>query len=403
MSYFNMIQCLESAGIGLIYGLRFYSIGSLDEMDMIRYLRTHALMYEYYRQAQEIVPPAISKVLHRLFTSEAYQIVNSSTVQILENVAIEADIQKGRKYFEGSVKFMKTLNEVLDMLIDEVGLLAKDKLHESFIKQMWGVSTLCLVIIICPLLAILSKNAIASIQVFALSVEKKSSDMKKQKKKQEKLVMKMLPKVIVDQVMKGDGKTVAETFDSATLYFSSVTGFVNVSKKCSALQVVKFLNKLYTTMDKRMDSHDVYKVETIQDQYLVVSGVPKKNGDAHAAEICNMALDLKAACGAVVRPDIAPRTITIRAGVHTGKIVAGVVGNKMPRYCLFGDTINTTSRMQSSGEDDKIQISKTTWLLLSMKGGFVTEERGLIEVKGKGEMQTYWLIDADRKTKPGGK
>lgn len=213
----------------------------------------------------------------------------------------------------------------------------------------------------------------------------------------------MLPKVIVDQVMKGDGKTVAETFDSATLYFSSVTGFVNVSKKCSALQVVKFLNKLYTTMDKRMDSHDVYKVETIQDQYLVVSGVPKKNGDAHAAEICNMALDLKAACGAVVRPDIAPRTITIRAGVHTGKIVAGVVGNKMPRYCLFGDTINTTSRMQSSGEDDKIQISKTTWLLLSMKGGFVTEERGLIEVKGKGEMQTYWLIDADRKTKPGGK
>ena len=146
-------------------------------------------------------------------------------------------------------------------------------------------------------------------KVFALSVEKKSSDMKKQKKKQEKLVMKMLPKVIVDQVMKGDGKTVAETFDSATLYFSSVTGFVNVSKKCryfmlilkstktswyyvdsisiksvffwkSALQVVKFLNKLYTTMDKRMDSHDVYKVETIQDQYLVVSGVPKKNGDA---------------------------------------------------------------------------------------------------------------------------
>ena len=117
---------------------------------MISYLRTHALMYEYYRQAQEIVPPVVSKVLHRLFTSEAYQIVNSrynmtsyyifscqrlthanqtnnelcsyfSTVQILENVAIEADIQKGRKYFEGSVKFMKTLNEVLDMLIDEVG------------------------------------------------------------------------------------------------------------------------------------------------------------------------------------------------------------------------------------------------------------------------------------------
>ena len=77
MAYFNMIQCLESAGIGLVYGLRFYSVGSLGENDLMRYLETHALMYEYYRQAQEIVPDAISKVLHRLFTSEAYQIVNT--------------------------------------------------------------------------------------------------------------------------------------------------------------------------------------------------------------------------------------------------------------------------------------------------------------------------------------
>ena len=77
MAYFNMIQCLESAGIGLVYGLRFYSVGSLGENDLMRYLETHALMYEYYRQAQEIVPDAISKVLNRLFTSEAFQIVNT--------------------------------------------------------------------------------------------------------------------------------------------------------------------------------------------------------------------------------------------------------------------------------------------------------------------------------------
>jgi class 3 adenylate cyclase len=220
--------------------------------------------------------------------------------------------------------------------------------------------------------------------------------MRKQKKKQEKLIMKMLPKAIIEKVMAGGAVTVAETFDNATLYFSSVDGFIEVSRHCGALQLVKFLNKLYNTMDKRMDKHDVYKVETISDQYLVVSGVPKKNGDKHAAAICNMALDLKAACGSIVRPDIAPRTITIRAGVHTGKIVAGVVGSKMPRYCLFGDTINTTSRMQSSGEADKIQVSKTTWMMLSMQGGFIMEERGQIEVKGKGLMETYWLLDAKR-------
>ena len=153
MAYFNMIQCLESAGIGLVYGLRFYSVGSLGENDLVSYLGTHALMYEYYRQAQEIVPNAISKVLHRLFTSEAFQIVNTryseqflikiskkfnylllslscinklshfhfhSTTQILENVAIDSDLAKGRRYFEGSVKFMRTLQEVLDMFIDSV-------------------------------------------------------------------------------------------------------------------------------------------------------------------------------------------------------------------------------------------------------------------------------------------
>ena len=88
MAYFNMIQCLESAGIGLVYGLRYYSIGSLGENDLVSYLGTHALMYEYYRQAQEIVPGDIGKVLHRLFTSEAYQIVNSRYISICLRILI---------------------------------------------------------------------------------------------------------------------------------------------------------------------------------------------------------------------------------------------------------------------------------------------------------------------------
>merc|ERR1711899_484218 len=115
-----MIQCLESAGIGLIYGLRFYSVGQLGETDLVRYLRTHALMYEYYRQALEISPPHIGEDLRRLFSSKAFQIVNASTIQILENIEVKADDEKGREYFQGSVTFMKTLNEVLDKLIVSV-------------------------------------------------------------------------------------------------------------------------------------------------------------------------------------------------------------------------------------------------------------------------------------------
>ena len=115
--------------------------------------------------------------------------------------------------------------------------------------------------------------------MFALGLEKKSHAMKKQKKKQEKLVLRMLPKDVVDKL--NSGIDIAETFDSATLFFSSVYGFANVTKFCTAMDVVNFLNELYRVMDDRMDNHDVYKVETISDSYLVASGLPIRNGDKY--------------------------------------------------------------------------------------------------------------------------
>ena len=114
-------------------------------------------------------------------------------------------------------------------------------------------------------------------QVFAQGFAKKSYAMKKQKKKQERLVLKMLPKEVVAKL--NEGLNTAEEFESATLYFSCVVGFADVTRKCTAMQVVNFLNCLYQTMDNRMDNHDVYKVETISDSYLVASGLPIRNGD----------------------------------------------------------------------------------------------------------------------------
>ena len=110
-----------------------------------------------------------------------------------------------------------------------------------------------------------------------VSVENKSADMQTQKKKQDVLIYKLLPKDIVAKL--GSGDDTAENFASSTLFFSTVIDFKNVTQACTAMDVVGFLNNLYNTMDERMDRHDVYKVETISDSYLVASGLPQRNGD----------------------------------------------------------------------------------------------------------------------------
>ncbi|GFS23483.1 guanylate cyclase A/atrial natriuretic peptide receptor [Elysia marginata] len=156
------------------------------------------------------------------------------------------------------------------------------------------------------------------------------------------------------------------------------------------------LNSLYTLFDSIIEYYDVYKVETIGDAYMVVSGLPKRNGNRHAGEVASMALNLLQELVKFKIPHRPEEKIKLRIGVHSGPVVAGVVGRKMPRYCLFGDTVNVASRMESTGQALSIHISETTTSLLMQIGGFELQERGNIDIKGKGVMKTYWLLGEDQ-------
>ncbi|KAL0893796.1 hypothetical protein ABMA27_013928 [Loxostege sticticalis] len=217
-----------------------------------------------------------------------------------------------------------------------------------------------------------------------------------EKQKTEDLLHRMLPKSVARRLTTGEGVE-PESFDSVTIYFSDIVGFTAMSAESTPLQVVNFLNDLYTVFDRIIRGYDVYKVETIGDAYMVVSGLPIRNNDRHVGEIASMALEL---LNAVKSHKISHRpneTLKLRIGIHTGPVVAGVVGLTMPRYCLFGDTVNTASRMESNGEPLRIHISQNCKYALDKIGGYVVEPRGTIPIKGKGQVQTYWLVSATEK------
>nr|XP_039269427.1 atrial natriuretic peptide receptor 1-like isoform X1 [Styela clava] len=222
-------------------------------------------------------------------------------------------------------------------------------------------------------------------------VEERTAAYLEEKRKADDLLYQMLPVPVVHRLKRGDAVP-AEAYESVTIFFSDIVGFTQLSATSTPMQVVDMLNDLYTCFDAIIDNFDVYKVETIGDAYMLVSGLPERNGIRHAAEIARTSLALLSAVNSFKIRHRNGEQIKLRIGIHSGPCCAGVVGLKMPRYCLFGDTVNTASRMESNGLPLLIHVSQSTKNLLDRFGSFHLELRGEIELKGKGKTTTYWLL-----------
>ena len=216
-------------------------------------------------------------------------------------------------------------------------------------------------------------------------IEVAYQNVKLERQKTERLLLNILPQPIAER-LKQEEHTIADQFPEATVMFADVVGFTQLSSHISAAELVVLLNQLFSMFDELAQKHGVEKIKTIGDAYMAVAGLPTPQSD-HAQAIANLAMDMQQA---VARFNVEQnQSFSIRIGINTGPVVAGVIGLKRFIYDLWGDTVNIASRMESQGVAGVIQVSEATYECL--KEQYLFQKRGVIQVKGKGEMTTYFL------------
>ncbi|KAG7374610.1 adenylate and guanylate cyclase catalytic domain containing protein [Nitzschia inconspicua] len=183
--------------------------------------------------------------------------------------------------------------------------------------------------------------------------------------------------------------------NSVTMFFSDIVGFTNICKEISPWQVIDMLNQLYGIMDFLAGKFKLFKVETVGDAYVCASGLPTSD-ENHAINVANFAIAVQHCCRKVLSP-IDKQPIHLRIGIHSGEAASGIVGVTNPRYCVFGDTVNTTACHESTGEAGRVHCSRSTMMELKSKasGQFKISARGMVEMKGKGSVSTYWVDSTD--------
>jgi adenylate cyclase len=218
--------------------------------------------------------------------------------------------------------------------------------------------------------------------------ERKHSEvaLRQARKRSELLLLNILPQPIAERLKRGQ-RTIAENFEDVTVLFADLVDFTKFSTQTSPTELVELLNVIFSKFDRLVEQHRVEKIKTIGDAYMVVTGLPTPRSD-HARAIAQLALDMQDAMSQL-NAELG-KSFRLRIGIHSGPVVAGVIGIKKFSYDLWGDTVNTASRMESQGLPGCIQVSTATYERL--RDEYLFEKRSPIQVKGKGEMITYLLV-----------
>jgi guanylate cyclase len=220
------------------------------------------------------------------------------------------------------------------------------------------------------------------LEYFVRQKDKAFELLGREQEKSELLLLNVLPKDVVT-VLKDEVRTIADYIEEVSVLFADVVNFTPLTTELAPMEMVGLLDEAFSYFDELVEKYDLEKVRTVGDSYMVAAGAPRQRPD-HAQVLARMALKMNS---------FAPhngRSLQFRIGINSGPAIAGVIGTTKFHYDLWGDTVNTASRMESHGLPGKIQITRTTRDLI--KDDFVCSRRGMIEIKGKGAMET-WLLE----------
>ena len=213
--------------------------------------------------------------------------------------------------------------------------------------------------------------------------------LQEEQEKSDRLLLNVLPAEIAPRLKNGDS-TIADSFDVVSVLFADVVGFTGLSARLAPKRMVELLNEVFSEFDSLTEKYGLEKIRTIGDNYMVASGVPRPRDD-HAHALARLALEMNGYWDRLSNGDV---DLQFRIGMNSGSAVAGVIGQQKFHYDLWGDAVNIASRMESHGLPGKIQIAEPTYDLI--RDDFVCTPRGKIDVKGKGEMET-WFLEGNRK------
>ncbi|XP_068675770.1 speract receptor-like isoform X1 [Montipora foliosa] len=389
IGYHRFLSGKDKIGIERALGGSFFAMGFYGNVSQLLWYTNFSVLGQDYIETSGKLMPDIKIAINRHVNDSVVTEIGRKREIIRANKVNNASVVKGQEWFQLMTLYLDDLynvqNETGKSLLKR--LETEKQISRSNLIQR--LSFLLFSLLMVPLFILSVNRMVGTIQNYTFQLAQTTLRLKEEKMRSDKLLYQMFPHPVAE-LLKNNQQIPAEFFSSVTVFFSDIVNFTEMCSAMAPLQVTALLDAVYGLFDNRISHYDVYKVETIGDAYMVVSGLPHRNGIRHADQIARMALDLQSVVKALSLPEFS-QPLAIRIGIHTGPCVAGVVGNKMPRYCLFGDTVNTASRMQTTGEPQTIQITQNTKDVLERIGGFYMAFRCHMDVKGKGAMSTFWL------------